>query len=215
VIAEGAALANQIVASLRRREALPDHELDRIFPAEHRHRSWLHWTPTEVALRACAWLAPGRRRSVLDVGAGVGKVCLIGALTTASRWFGVEEDAAMVSAALEASRQLGIARRTHFKHGGLGDVKWTSFDAFYFFNPFAETLLDSACEPIVRQARHLEQVHCVHEGIASTRPGTRVVTYHGFGGDLADLCELVRREPAGGDELCLWIRRKPRVSVFS
>jgi len=39
------------------------------------------------------------------------------------------------------------------------------------------------------------------------RAGTRVVTYHGFGGKLPAGYALASREPAGGDALELWIRQ--------
>src|SRR3954452_18195742 len=65
--------------ALRSGAAVPDAEFDRLFPDELRDRSYLHWTPVEVAVRAAELLAPSPRGiRVLDVGAGVGKLCLIG-----------------------------------------------------------------------------------------------------------------------------------------
>jgi 2-polyprenyl-3-methyl-5-hydroxy-6-metoxy-1,4-benzoquinol methylase len=48
---------------------------DQIYPGEQRERSCLHWTPLDVAQRACALLASEPAARVLDIGAGVGKLC--------------------------------------------------------------------------------------------------------------------------------------------
>jgi len=47
----------------------------------------------------------------------------------------------------------------------------------------------------------------VERRLAAARPGTRVVTYHGFGGEMPPGFERVRRD---ADELSLWIRTRPR-----
>ena len=80
--------------ALRRRAEVSDAELDQVFPEELRERSHLHWTPVAIALRAAALLVPEPARSgvrVLDVGAGVGKMCLVGAVVTGSETLCAEE----------------------------------------------------------------------------------------------------------------------------
>lgn len=192
---------------LRQHQVVPDEQFDRVFPIGHRYRSALHWTPIEIALRACAWLAPEPDSTALDIGSGVGKVCLVGALTTPGQWVGIERDANMVSAAIKAARALGVANRTCFVHGELASINWAKFDGFYLFNPFAEALFAVACDPVERQAAYIEHVAQVQRGLVTARPGTRVVTYHGFGGEFPRELELVHREPAREDELCFWVRR--------
>jgi SAM-dependent methyltransferase len=196
----------EAIAELRRGHAIPDDVFDRIFPDSHRRRSSFHWTPVEIAIRACALLAPTPDRRVLDLGSGVGKLCLIGALTTPSSWFGIERDVAMVRVATAASQRLEVADRTRFLLGELASVDWPAFDAFYLFNPFAEALHGADDDALARRDSYVENVELVQRHLASTRPGTRVVTYHGLGGDLPRGFELAHREPARGDELCLWIR---------
>lgn len=197
--------AQQIAEALRCGDALDDKTFDRLYPFSHRLRSWLHWTPLEVARRACNLLAPAPDTRVLDVGSGVGKVCIVGALTTAAQWCGIERDPTMVTLATAAATAL--AARATFRLGEMTAVDWTSFRAFYLFNPFAEILLASTEEPAVRQARYQESVAFVEAQLAATTPGTRVVTYHGFGGSLERSFDLTHREKMGEAELCLWIRR--------
>lgn len=196
--------------ALRKGLAMDDLVFDRIYPTEHRFRSWLHWTPVDVALRACALLSPRADMRVLDVGSGVGKVCLVGALTTPSQWCGVERDPAMVVAAQAAAKKLGIETRARFQLGELTAVDWSTFDGFYLFNPFAETLFSSELDALARRDHFLASVELVQHQLAATAAGTRVVTYHGLGGDLPSCFDLVHREPAREDELHLWIRRADR-----
>jgi len=198
-----------ISAALKQRHPISDQLFDRLFPSSQRLRSAVHWTPIDVALRACALLAPLPSSRVLDIGAGVGKVCLVGALMMQGRWFGIEHDADM-GAALAAARRLGVGQRATFTIGDVSTVAWAAFDAFYLFNPFAEGLFRNQPDPLTRREIYVTNIERVRRGLEGTSPGTRVVTFHGFGGDShLDGFELVHREPAHGDALCLWVRRGP------
>ena len=199
------AAPQEIANALRRGEALDDKTFDKLYPFGHRLRSWLHWTPLEVARRACSLLAPAPGTRVLDVGAGVGKVCLVGALTTEAQWFGIERDPTMVMLATAAATELDVP--ASFWLGEMTAVDWSSFAAFYLFNPFAEILLTSPEAPLVRHARYQESVAFVEDQLAAATPGTRVVTYHGFGGTMPASFDLVHRESTGEAELCLHVRR--------
>src|SRR5262249_29669196 len=116
--------AHAIGEALRRHSAVSDAELDQVFPEELRDRSHLHWTPVAVALRAAELLAPTPDVRVLDVGAGVGKLCLIGALVTGATWWGIEQDPSQVAAANHAAWALDIAHRTRFVPGDGSRLAW-------------------------------------------------------------------------------------------
>jgi SAM-dependent methyltransferase len=195
--------------ALARHIAVSDEEFDRVFPEELRERSHLHWTPVAIALRAAELLAPAPSLRVLDVGAGVGKVCLVGALVTGATWWGIEQDQALVAAANHAAWALDIAPRTRFVQGDGSRLAWDEFDAFYFLNPFTTLMLAPHASPFVRYAVIQNTLRRIEQRLASTREGTRVVTYHGFGGKLPAGYTLISREPAGGDVLELWIRDAP------
>jgi SAM-dependent methyltransferase len=198
--------ARAIGDALRRRVAVSDAELDQVFPEELRDRSHLHWTPVAVAVRAAELLAPSPDVRVLDVGAGVGKVCLIGALVSGAMWWGIEQDAVQVAAANHAAWGLDIARRTRFVHGDGSRLAWDGFDAIYFYNPFSTVMLAPHASPFVRYATIQSTLRRVEHRLAGTRPGTRLVTFHGFGGQLPAGFTRVSREPAGDDALELWVR---------
>jgi hypothetical protein len=195
--------------ALARRAELSDAELDQVFPDELRERSELHWTPVAVAIRAAELLAPSPELRVLDVGAGVGKVCLVGAILTGAMWWGVEQDGVLVAAANRAAWALDIDRRTRFVHGDGSRLAWDEFDAFYFYNPFTTLMLAPHASPFLRYATIQGTLRRIEQRLATARVGARVVTYHGFGGKLPAGYRLISREPAGGDALELWIRDAP------
>jgi hypothetical protein len=162
------------VARLRQGLSVDDARFDRIYPEWARRLSTVHWTPVAVAARAAALLvrAPGTR--VLDVGAGVGKLCLVGSMVTQGVFFGIESCSMLVHAARDAATRLQMLG-TRFVHGNMMELDWRRFDALYLYNPFADNLeaVDSrAYDVYVAFAR--AQLH-------AARPGTRVATYHGFG----------------------------------
>jgi predicted RNA methylase len=196
----------EVREALQHRLAVSDAELDQVFPEELRDRSYLHWTPVDVAMRAAQLLAPTPDVRVLDVGAGTGKMCLVGALITGAMWWGIEQDPALVAAANHAAWALDLGRRTRFVQGDGSRLAWDEFDAIYFYNPFSTLMLGPDASPFVRYATVQSTLRRIEQRLAQLRPGTRVVTYHGFGGKLPAGYTLAVREPVGGDALELWIR---------
>lgn len=189
--------------------SVADAELDALFPDELRDRSAQHWTPIAIARRAAAWLAPSPGRRILDVGAGVGKLCLVGASTTEATWWGVEHDPVLVAAATHAAWSLDLEHRVCFVRGDGSRIDWTSFDGFYFYNPFATLLLSPHASPFLRYAVLQSTHRRIADLLTTIRRGARVVTYYGLAGPGSRLpvgFTLAAREPAGGDALELWIR---------
>jgi len=170
-----------------------------------------HWTPLVVARRAAALLADGGRPRILDVGSGVGKFCIVGALTTEASFVGVEQRAGLVETAREAASRCG-AQRASFIHGNVFDVNFADFDALYLFNPFLEMIeplqfpIDDAVP--ISPTRHAEYVAATRSRLNEARPGTRVVIYGGFGGEIPDgfTCEL--EEDCYRDVLTCWIKSR-------
>lgn len=188
-----------------------DRHFDRLVPHELRHLSSMHWTPVRAAVRAASLLCATTATRVLDVGAGVGKVCTIGALSGHGTWVGVEHHGALVESASSLSRSLGVADRTRFVQADAFSLDWNDFDALYFYNPFELTLFR---DEIAHPPRSV-QVARVQHRLAALPSRTRVVTLHGFGGVMPPSFELLYHEllPSVGLDLAMWIQRARHAAV--
>jgi predicted RNA methylase len=191
---------------------------DRIYPLPIRRISSQFWTPVEVARRAADWLTLGARDCrVIDVGAGVGKFCAVGALTTQATFVGIEHRRGLVEIAEAALDTLKVSRAS-VVHGTLEDVNWPDFDAYYLYNPFEENLyhatdqLDTTVG--LSRTRFWEDVDFVEEALDRARIGTRVVTYHGFGGRVPLTYRMIRSQSWGGSFLRLWEKAHEGSSLY-
>jgi predicted RNA methylase len=147
---------------------------------------------------------------ILDVGAGPGKFCLVGALTTSARFTGIEQRASLVQEARIAAVKLGVERAS-FIHANLADFDCAPFNGFYFYNPFQEQLeeddpfpIDSALER--SPSLHAAYVASAQAALCRARVGTFVVTFHGMGGPLPSMYECLHEERTYGGDLALWVR---------
>jgi predicted RNA methylase len=193
-----------IASSLRRGNAVTDLAFDRVFPLELRTRSAIEWTPVAVAVRVAKLLAGAAR--VLDVGAGAGKACFVGALAGEASWHGIEQDERLVAASIEAARALAIGDRARVVYGDALSADWTGFDAIYLFNPFGRMRPTRTFGRFTARANPT-QVRRTQAKLAELRAGTRVLTYHGLGGDAPDVLERVASERAASGTLELYTRR--------
>jgi len=198
--------------ALRNRQPVRDEDFDALLPLAYRRLSPRFWTPLRAARRAAQWLEGEGARRVLDVGAGVGKFCTIGALSTdRARFIGVEHREALVRVASEVIDVLGAHRATVL-HGSLEDVDPSAYDAFYFFNPFVENIICSASRVDssvnLSKERHGHDVRIAERLLANARVGTNVVTYFGYGGRMPYGYHLVHEERHGGP-LRLWFKDAP------
>jgi protein-L-isoaspartate O-methyltransferase len=210
-IADAEFRVSALVASLRRGWAVSDREFDTaLYPLDFRARSSTFWTPVHVALRATELLVASRASRVLDVGSGAGKLCIIGAAATGALFVGVEQRQELVSIATAASLR-ARTRTARFFHRDFSEVEVETFDAIYLFNPFEENVwapsewFDDRVELSLDKARR--DVEHAEALLDRARPGTRVVTYHGFGGDMPASYALGLSERCHTGQLELWIKR--------
>jgi len=195
-----------------RTEDIDDWAFDEELSLALRIRSSTHFTPVAVARLAARLLAPQPGMVVLDVGAGVGKFCITAAREVETAMFvGVEWRPHLVHVASAIRRRYAL-KNVRFVLGDAFDLDWSAFDAFYFYNPFAEQLLESAfaLDDTIEfhPANFMRYIACVQRRLAMARVGTRIVTYHGFGGLPPAGYELAREDRIGSDRVELWLKTR-------
>ncbi len=198
----------QIARALRSGVIVDDRVFDAVFPLSARVRSTLYWTPVEVAVRAASLLANRAGATILDIGSGVGKFCIVASAAANANVRGIEHRPHLIEIAREAARRIGVTAT--FDSGAIGEQDAAEIDGFYLYNPFAENLcstteaLDTTVELSVKRFRR--DVAATVRLLSTARIGARVVTYCGFGGELPDGFVLVLRERCAGNHLELWVK---------
>jgi predicted RNA methylase len=189
-----------------------DCSFDAIYPRAIRALSCRFWTPVDVARRVASLFQQAGVRRVLDVGAGVGKFALVAAAAAPELQFvGIEQRKHLVDVARRARSRLRIAN-ARFRVGDVTLAAWRTYDAFYFFNPFAENVfpgedrIDSRVE--LTEARFVRDVTRADHALRAAPNGTVVVTYHGSSGRIPGCYELSHSERAGSDWLQVWVKRR-------
>jgi SAM-dependent methyltransferase len=205
---------SRVAAALRLGVCPPDRLFDRFLPLELQVVSRQYWTPLVVAMRVAQWLEQHDVRTVLDIGAGPGKLCVGAALAGRTHFTGLEQRERLVSAARDLARVFEVSDRVAFLHGALGETLVPETEAYYLYNPFGENLfgpedcLDGEVE--LGDERYQRDIATVEELLRQTSVGTYLVTYNGFGGDVPPSYSEIRVDRRLPSVLRMW--RKTRSS---
>jgi len=187
-----------------------DSDFDKIYDAKSRKLSRQHWTPVWVAKRVARLLTEAGATRILDVGSGVGKFCIAGALSTGADFVGLERRSGLVDIARSAASELGATRAT-FVHADVDSFSFEGFDGIYLYNPFQEQIskfivqIDDEVER--SQAAYWHFVRATTAELAHLSTRAAVVTFNGFGGQMPPDYEFFGDEPAGNDRLELWVKQ--------
>jgi len=186
-----------MLLKIKEGQTVSDSSFDKLFPVEVRKAAEFHFTPVEVAKLAAQFLVSKEGIKVLDIGSGAGKFCLIGAATTKGEFTGVEQRPELCIIARHLAQQYELTN-TNFINDNLTNIDFSTFDAFYIFNPFMEhrtpnDVLDVNID-IDRQLYTVYSNH-VKEALAKMPTGTRLATYFSYGDEIPVNYVLV-----GGDE---------------
>lgn len=189
-------LALGVADALQARRRVPDANFDGFLPPDLRSVSSRYWTPLRVVARATQWLTEMRVKSVVDIGSGVGKFCIAGALGSRCTFTGVEHRPQLVGVARSVAGLFNLEGRVQFVTARFGEVEIPPADCYYLFNPFGENLfeLDERLneDADLSHARYLDDIGRVERLLGAAPIGTYVITYNGFGGTLPDDFEEVR-----------------------
>jgi SAM-dependent methyltransferase len=206
-------LAPQRVAeALRSGRCPPDRAFDRLLPAELRVVSNQYWTPLVVAKRTAQWLDDLNVRTVVDIGSGVGKLCVAAALACDCHFTGLERRSRLVAEARTLARVFDVDDRVNFIEGAFGDVATPVADAYYLYNPFGTYVFGSReyfdGDGERGDKRRARDVAAVEDLLKRAPIGTCVVTYNGFGGRVPATYQQIRVDDEMPNTLRLWRKKR-------
>jgi SAM-dependent methyltransferase len=167
-----------VIKRLRLNIDVSDEDFDTLLPARYEAISKKHWTTVRAAKIASDFLVEKFGTRVLDIGSGVGKFCMVGALTTRGFFTGVEQRKELVTVARRLSTDYLIGN-VRFIHDNITAIRFADFDAFYFYNSFYENIetenrIDSSVDLSIKLYHHYSTYVAVQ--LASLSPGSRLVT---------------------------------------
>lgn len=198
------------VQAIKRGDVVSDEQFDACLNSFTKRHSATHYTPCDVAIQAtqflCAEAGVGHR--ILDVGAGVGKFCLMGAaLMEHVHFFGIEQRRSLCAMANELVDQSGLNNVSLFC-GNVMILNFSDYAGFYLFNPFYEHLEPfSAMDESIDLDPDYYEIYCgyVRKQLQTMPKGTRVVTYFGGGEEIPLNYDLIQQ--SFHDDLKCWQRR--------
>jgi SAM-dependent methyltransferase len=114
-----------------------DKTFNALFSDEMRKLASEFWSPTAVSFQVAKHLC-SPSNSVLDVGSGSGKFCLLAAMLFPETHFvGVEHRPSLVAIGRSLQKQLGL-KNLEFRCEDAFKSTWSNFGGLYFYNPFEE-----------------------------------------------------------------------------
>lgn len=199
---------NDSLGVIRNEQLVSDEEFDLVYSDYARQLSDYHWTPVAVAFTAARILVRDPKSRVLDVGSGAGKFCHVGASATPGTFVGIEQRARLVEESRRVAMEHGV-EGVEFIHGNAFDMDWKDYDGIYLFNPFLENV-DSFCRldddlPLNSEI-YRQSIAKVETNLRAMPKGTRVVTYHGFGGNIPRDYQPFFSCRHGGDYIRAWVK---------
>lgn len=207
-------LPSEVAEAVKSGVCPPDHAFDRFLPERLQLVSGRYWTPVRVAMRAATWLDEPKVRSVVDIGSGPGKFCLVAALASRCAFLGIEQRDELVSVARSLTKLYHLQHRVSFIEDRFGDAPPPHADAYYFYNPFAESALDEQAwlDDAVEhgEARHARELLAAEHWLGQAPVGTHVLTYNGLGSELPHCYAEIRAELRFPCPLRLWRKTSRR-----
>lgn len=159
-----------------------DKELEALFPDWARALSGRHWTPMHVAARAAEFLAVQPGAKILDIGSGVGKFCLTGAMFhTNVDFYGIEFRENLVQVAKDCAAKMELTN-VHFEARDINTVALKDYDSFYFYNSFYENIaVDERIDEKVTLSVSLYKQYQAYilRQLEKMPSGTRLATFYG------------------------------------
>lgn len=197
---------DSILDAVRSEQELQDKDFDDVYPENIRRLSPRHFTPVHIALKAAALLIDKPNMTILDIGSGVGKFCLVASEHHTAKFVGIEQRTNFCDLAnsIVAQKQIDNVK---FIQGDFIDLDFKDYDGFYFYNSFEEyinktCIIDRSIEKSAVSHKYYHQK--LREKLETAKIGTRLVTYYTFPGEIPD--SYVIKVSTEGELLKLWVK---------
>jgi SAM-dependent methyltransferase len=176
-----------------------DKDFDALFPLKMRKLSNTHWTPVSIARKAISFFEKEGCKSVLDLGSGLGKFCLIAAASSEIKITGIEQRENLVQLARKIAFNHQLSN-LEFIHGDLISQDFRDFDGFYFFNSFEENInskdsLDR--ENSLNPIQYEKYILALRSKFDALPLRTKLVTYCGEASEIPDSYRLLSQSHKG------------------
>ncbi|MBN7816630.1 class I SAM-dependent methyltransferase [Algoriphagus pacificus] len=186
---------------------ITDADFDSFYPVKLQRLSATHWTPVAVAKKALSFLNEDGKNTILDLGSGAGKFCLLAASWSNAEITGIEQRAQLVQQARKIASQLQL-QNLQFLQGDLIHLDFKDFDSFYFFNSFEELInpkdkMDKEEELDIEA--HQNRIEEIRKKFEQLKKGTRIATYCGECHEIPESYLLIKSENKG--KLKFWEKR--------
>ncbi|MFN6947119.1 MAG: methyltransferase domain-containing protein [Cytophagaceae bacterium] len=187
---------------------LNDNYFDKIYPDYIQRISKRNWSSILAAKKASEFLFTKPGCKILDIGSGVGKFCIVGAMNTKGFFYGVEYRRDFIHISQQVKNHYSLTNVT-FLHENILNINFTLYDAFYFFNSFYE-YLDKDCAKDFQSRPSLDvYIKCrnyMHFQLTQAPINTRVVTHSGLDSEIP-LCYKLKKIDYKND-LKFWIKEE-------
>lgn len=186
-------------------EYITEESFRKRLPENLQRASKIHFTPLHIATTATEWLTEDGDKNILDIGAGIGKFCIAGALESNSKFTGIEYRESLVKIAQELIAHFGV-KNASVRQGNIIHFDFSPYNAFYLYNSFYENLQVNKRlndEMPLSDALHRTYQDYTRKQLDLCKPGTRLVTFHGDNDEVPDSFTKVKESK--DKYLKLWI----------
>lgn len=203
-------LDTKLIKRLRSEKAIEETEFDQIFPPYYQFQSPIHWSSITVARQISNWIKPLNRKSVVDIGCGVGKLCLLLRILTNYEIFGIEQRPNLVEIANKIIK-VNSFKNISITQMNMLDLNWELHDIYYLYNPFQEHIADGdLC--IIEKNLDFDTKNYAHytsevfRQLTWAKPGKVLITFHGYGGSVPSSWRMVASRHIENGDLTMWIK---------
>jgi Methyltransferase domain len=183
---------------------ISDAEFDQVFTKKIQKFATVHFTPIKVAKVAAAYLTEKKHQKILDIGAGAGKFCLVGAAVGDGLFVGVEQRRGLFLLSKRIAKRFQL-ENVQFLHKNIIDISLADYDGFYFYNAFFENVSQSESisdEFEMSIERYRKYSFYVRNQLDLMPIGTKLVTYFSFLKEIPASYEIQKEDFEGN--LKMW-----------